>query len=229
MEKIVAHRGIFDNEKIVENTKESFSLAIKKQVPFELDVQLTKDNKLVVFHDATLKRLAKKKINIQESNYDDIKDIKLLNTDSTIPLFKDILELNNDKVSIVIEIKKTKRIKETVDQLINELGPYLNYVLESFDPRIVRYVHKNYSWITCGLLVENKYKRKYQKKLFTTSIPIKYCKPDFIAISKYLLENKKYMKKINKIPKYIWTITNKDDVNLKNDYVYICNNLMDKK
>ena len=227
MNKIIAHRGVFDNIDVVENTIEAFKLAIKKQIPFELDVQLTKDNQLVVFHDNSLRRLANNISIIQESNYNDIKNIKLLDQ-STIPLFKEVLELNNDKVTIDIEIKKTKRIKETVDQLVEELKPYTNYIIKSFDPRIVRYIHKNYSWITCGLLVESKYKRKWQKLLFKSSLPIKYCKPDFISISKLLLKDEKYMKKIKDIPIYIWTITNPDDIDLKKDYVYICNNLMDK-
>lgn len=227
MNKIIAHRGIFDNIDIVENTIESFKLAINKQIPFELDVQLTKDNYLVVFHDESLRRLSNNISIIQESNYKDIKNIKLLDK-ANIPLFKDVLELNNDKVTIDIEIKKTKRIKETVDQLITELKPYTNYIIKSFDPRIVKYIHKNYSWITCGLLVEYKYPKKYQQFLSRTSIPIKYCKPDFVAISKKLLKDEKYMKKIKDIPTYIWTITNKDDIDLKKDYVYICNNLMDK-
>ena len=39
--KIIAHRGVFDNESIIENTKEAFQEAIKRNIPFELDIQLT--------------------------------------------------------------------------------------------------------------------------------------------------------------------------------------------
>ena len=228
MEKIIAHRGIFDNQRVIENTIEAFSLAVERNTPFELDVQLTKDNQLVVFHDETLRRLGKFNLNVQKSNYSDLKNINLMNVDEHIPLFKEVLELNNDKVKMLIEIKKTKRIKETVDQTIEELKPYMNYIIESFDPRIVKYIHKNYSWIRCGLLVENKYPKRIENLFLKTSLPIKYCKPDFISISKKLLNNKKYMKKIKKLPKYIWTITESNEINLENDYTYICNNLLDK-
>ena len=227
MNKIIAHRGVFDNIDVVENTIEAFKLAIKKQIPFELDVQLTKDNQLVVFHDNSLRRLANNIKIIQESNYDDIKNIKLLDQ-ANIPLLKEVLELNNDKVTIDIEIKKTKRIKETVDLLVKELKPYTNYIIKSFDPRIVKYIHNNYSWIKCGLLIEYKYKRKWQKLLLKSSLTIKYCKPDFVAISKQLLNDKKFMNRIKNIPTYIWTITDPKDIDLKNNYTYICNNLMDK-
>ena len=229
MNNIIAHRGIFDNETIIENTIPAFKKAIKKNIPFELDIQLTKDNKLVVFHDKSLKRLANKDIIIQESTYDEIKEYALLDTKEHIPLFIDILKLNKDKVLIDIEIKKTKRIKETVNQLIEELKPYKNYIVKSFDPRIVRYINKNYSWIYCGLLVENKYPNIIQNIILKSSLPIKYCKPDFVAISKKLLQNKKYMKKIKEIPTYIWTIKKDDEINSKKNYTYICNDLLDKK
>ena len=228
MKRIIAHRGIFDNQRVIENTIESFKKAIDKNIPFELDVQLTKDNKLVVFHDETLKRLGKTNLNIQKSTYDEIKNINLMNVDEHIPLFKEVLELNNDKVLMLIEIKKTKRIKETVDKLLEELKPHMNYILESFDPRIVKYIHKNYSWIKCGLLVENKYPKRIYNLFLKTSLPIKYCKPDFIAISKELLNNDKYMKLVSKLPKYIWTITSAEEID-NNNYTYICNNLMDNK
>ena len=62
--KIIAHRGVFDNEKVVENTLESFKKAIHYHYPIELDVQLTKDNYLVVFHDESLRRLSNNTTNL---------------------------------------------------------------------------------------------------------------------------------------------------------------------
>lgn len=229
MDKIIAHRGVFDNKDVVENTMQAFDLAIRKRIPFELDIQLTKDNQIVVYHDFNLARLSNSNKIIQESTYNELKEIKLLNTDSTIPLFKDILELNNDKVLIDIEIKKTKRIQETVDLLVELLKPYTNYMIKSFDPRIVKYVNKNYSWIKVGLLIENKYDNFLEEKLLKSKFIINYCKPDFVAISKKLLDNQKFMNKIKDIPILIWTIKDDKEIKYDSDYTYICNNLMNKK
>ena len=55
-ENIIAHRGIHDN-KVLENSLLSFKLAIDKNYIIELDVRLTKDNKVIVYHDSILKRL----------------------------------------------------------------------------------------------------------------------------------------------------------------------------
>ena len=55
--KIIAHRGIHDNEKIPENSLKAFKLTMDKNIPIELDIHLTKDNEFIVFHDDNLKRM----------------------------------------------------------------------------------------------------------------------------------------------------------------------------
>ena len=53
-----AHRGLFDNNSDApENSLAAFKKAVDAGYGIELDVQLSKDDKLVVFHDATLKRM----------------------------------------------------------------------------------------------------------------------------------------------------------------------------
>ena len=223
--KIIAHRGIFNNINIPENSIKSFKEAIKYNYPFELDIQLTRDNKLVVFHDYNTKRMTNEDYIIQESTYDEIKDLCLLNTKYKIPLFEEILKNNNDKCLIDIEIKNTKRIKETIDELIKELTNYNNYIIKSFNPKIVRYIKKNYPNIKCGLLLKSKYKNKLLNIIAKTNFIIKYSKCDFIAISQKLLNSKKYQKKSSKIETLVWTITKMEDINYDNDIKYICNNL----
>ena len=205
--KIIAHRGIFNNKTIVENTMEAFEKAIEKEIPFELDVQLTKDDKIVVFHDDDLKRLTNKRIVIQDTNYDELKDIKLLDTNAHIPLLKNVLKKNKDKVLIDIEIKNSKRWKTLVNKLMIELKPYVNYIIKSFNPRIVRYIKKNYSWVNVGLLVQDNYPSKIKKQFNQSKAIINYCNPDFIAISKKLVKTD-YMKKIKNKQVFIWTINN---------------------
>ena len=57
--KFYAHRGLFDNEgDAPENSLAAFRKAVEAGYGMEMDIQLTKDDKLVVFHDATLKECA---------------------------------------------------------------------------------------------------------------------------------------------------------------------------
>ena len=53
----IAHRVV--HEKYTENTLPAFKEAIKRNYAIELDIQLTKDEEIIVFHDQTLKRLFK--------------------------------------------------------------------------------------------------------------------------------------------------------------------------
>lgn len=55
---LIAHRGYYNNKKgIPENSVLVFKKAIDNNYLIELDVRLTKDQKLVVFHDDNLKRV----------------------------------------------------------------------------------------------------------------------------------------------------------------------------
>ena len=69
---IIAHRGIFDNRKVPENSIKAFKNALNKGYAIELDIRLTKDNKIVVFHDDVLGRMTKKKGNIKNLTFEEL-------------------------------------------------------------------------------------------------------------------------------------------------------------
>ena len=223
--KIIAHRGVFDNEKVIENTIPSFKKAVQYHYPIELDVQLTTDNQIVVFHDDDLKRLAKKNGIIQEMKYSELKKIKLGKTTSHIPLLSEVLPIINEKVLLDIEIKPTKRRKDTLFYLMKELENYHNYYLKSFDPRIIRMVKKMNPSIQTGLLIHDHYPHLFQQVICHSKFILKYSKCNFVAISRKLLKNKKKMKNFSNYQVFVWTIKKKEDIHYDDDYVYVCNNL----
>ncbi len=213
----IAHRGIFDNIKIPENSISSFKKALKYNYSIELDVQLTKDNILVVFHDDNLKRMTGVDKLIQETNYDEVKKLKLLNTKEYIPTLDEVLKLIDNKVLLDIEVKDTKKIKEITNILKAKLKNYNNYVLKSFNPKIVRYLKNNIN-AEVGYLISDK------KKFLSNILIIKYSKADFLSISKNLLKTKKFQKLKNKYQLLIWTIKDKNEIKDEN-IIYICNSL----
>ena len=221
---IIAHRGVYNNKNIPENSLKAFQKAIDLNYPIELDVQLTKDNILVVFHDESLERMTNNKEYIRDINYTDLKKVHLLDTKETIPRFKDVLNLINEQVLLDIEVKNTKIIKKTCEILIEELKGYKNFIIKSFNPKIVRYLKKNYTNLEVGVLITNKSNNKFYDILLTSKISLMYCKPDFIAIATKLLNKKKFKKLSKKIPTLIWTIEDKNEI-LDNELIYICNNL----
>ena len=213
----IAHRGMFDNIKIPENSIAAFKKALKYNYSIELDVQLTKDNVLVVFHDKNLKRMTGIDKLIEDSNYDEIKKLKLLNTKEYIPTLDEVLNLIDNKVLLDIEVKGTKKIKEITNILKDKLKEYNNYVLKSFDPRIVRNLKENIN-SEVGYLIDGK------RKILYSNFIIKYSKADFLSISKKLLKTKKFNKLKNKYQLLIWTIKDKDEIKDEN-IIYICNDL----
>ena len=224
MNKIIAHRGVFDNKSVPENSMLSFMNAIKYNYPIELDVQLTKDNKLVVFHDDNLLRMTGYDKLLQEANYSEISNLKLLNANENIPTFNEVLKLINNRVFLDIEVKNTKRVKETCDLLMKELINYSNYSIKSFNPFIVRFIKKNYTSVRCGYLISIKY-NKLILFLCKNIFFIKYSMCDFLSLDKKLLKKDKFKNLSSKYPLQVWTIKKKEDVNYIDNVTYICNNL----
>lgn len=140
----IAHRGLFDNKAIAENTIEAFELAIAHGHPIELDVRLTKDGQLAVFHDMSLLRTAGLDKAVEDASWDEIHQLTLLGTNQTIPTLQSVLEAVNGRVPILLEIKK-ENLKpgmeaEVAKALDNYYGPF---AVQSFNPLSVLWFKKN--------------------------------------------------------------------------------------
>ncbi len=75
---IYAHRGLFDNKKIVENTISAFKKALLDNLNIELDIRVTKDKKIIVFHDSNIKRLTGIDRLVKAMTYEELSKVKLL-------------------------------------------------------------------------------------------------------------------------------------------------------
>ena len=149
-----AHRGLYTrDQRIPENSRHAFLRAIENGFGMEMDVELTADDELVVFHDDNLERMTGLKKSLWESSYDEIQELNLADSGQKIPTFADFLKIVDGRVPVIIEIKTTDRIeticKMTVDQLKGYNG---NYCIESFNPFIVAWFRKNAPEILRGQL-----------------------------------------------------------------------------
>ncbi len=222
---IIAHRGNH-NEKIPENSLAAFKISLKENRPIELDIQLTKDNVLVVFHDYNLYRMTKENLFVQDLTYKEIQKFNLLDTNEKIPTFEEVLKLVKGQVLLDIEIKNTKRIDDTCNKLVELLKNYPNnYLVKSFNPLIVLWFKKNAQNIPRGLLITEKYtNNKLINILVKSKLIINYCQPDFLAISKKMLTQKKWQKYKEKMPILVWTINSRKEISYQEKNIgYICN------
>ena len=138
--KYYAHRGLYsDDQKVPENSLEAFSAAADKGYGIELDVQLTRDGKIVVFHDDDLSRCTGLTGRIGDYSFTALRDgTSLFDSDEKIPLFSDVLGLVSGRVPLIVEIKACPEWRELCGSVLSVLEDYSGlYCVESFDPRII--------------------------------------------------------------------------------------------
>ena len=212
--KIVAHRGYHDiNIGIPENSIPAFQRAIEKNYLIEFDLHLLKSGEVVVFHDDNLKRMTGIYALIKDKTYNDIKDLKLVNTNEHIPLFSEVLRLVNGKVPIVIELKYDTKCGFLEDEVLEILKDYKGkYAIKSFNPLTVNYLRKKAPNVIRGQLSSDFKDDKINilKKMFIRSMVYNFItKPDFISYDIRALPSKKIKRLRKKKLIMAWTIRDK--------------------
>src|SRR5919108_245602 len=95
----IAHRGLHDAAAgRPENSLAAFAHACAHGFPAELDVRLTRDREVVVFHDRSLGRLTGAAGRVEERDAAALRRLRLLGTDERVPLLRDTLELVDGRV-----------------------------------------------------------------------------------------------------------------------------------
>ena len=209
--RFIAHRGLHKNKMIPENSMLAFKAAIEKNYAIEFDINITKDNQIVVFHDDDLNRLCNKKENIEDVSYDFLKDLNLYESNEKIPLLKELLDEVAGKIPLIIEIKKHKNIGLLENILLEMLKEYKGeYFICSFEKDILLWLEKNKPKEIRGLIFESlpiKFK-KYEKIAFL----YKYfkSKADFISLEDKLIDSSIYdFCKKKELDILVWTIKDK--------------------
>lgn len=186
-EALIAHRGLFNNDNIPENSIAAFKNAVANHFGIELDLQLSKDGKIVVFHDDTLDRMCGISGNLKQYDYEELSMMNLLDTECAIPLFEDVLVVVNSDTPMVIEIKPGRDSVECVRKTMELLESFDGtYCIESFDSRVLLWLRKHHPEITRGQLATNYFKDKLKVGLMTKVILSNLLanvisRPDFIA------------------------------------------------
>lgn len=216
-----AHRGLFDNQNAVpENSLLAFQKARDAGFGVELDVQITADNKLVVFHDGSLQRMCGVDKTLSSLTYEELCKHTLLGTDERIPLFTDVLSLLGD-TPIICEIKTYQANNDfTVCELVldNIKRHPCMLCIESFNPLAVNYFRKKNPTLVRGQLSMNFSKESGGVSRFTgfllKNLLLNFLtKPDFIA---YRYADEKCFsflicKKLFKPFTVAWTVKSKSD------------------
>ncbi len=153
-EKLISHRGYFDNKEIYENSLSAFMVVIEKHYNIETDISLTKDEQLIIFHDDDLLRLFNNNQKINELTLDEIRQYSYPNGDKILTL-EEFLNFVNGQADLFLELKMTYNQKDYIlcqkvcDALRNYKG---HYAIISFSPFILRYFKKHFPFVARGQL-----------------------------------------------------------------------------
>ena len=139
-----AHRGLHGGS-VPENSLTAFELAARKGYGIELDVQLTLDGELAVHHDDTLLHTCGVERKISELSAEEIRKYSLGETGEPIPFFREVLERVDGRAPLIVELKTAGKRNEALARKTYEaLRRYRgSWVVESFDPRVMRWFRKN--------------------------------------------------------------------------------------
>jgi glycerophosphoryl diester phosphodiesterase len=155
---IVGHRGVPALHQ--ENTLAGFRRAVSLGIPaVELDVRLTKDGRLVVFHDSDVSRMTGRPGVVAQLTWDQVAKLRIRRdvpmgvrpdgspvlaryaTEERIPLLAEVLDEIAPKAAINIELKLDMARWWQVDvaaataKVIHDLGYEHRVMVSSFDPR----------------------------------------------------------------------------------------------
>ena len=180
-----AHRGLHDATR-PENSLSAFRAAIDAGFGIELDVRLSSDGELVVFHDDTLDRMTKEKGRVDSKTLAELKSIKLLDSADTVPTFREVLELIDGRVPLLVEIKETVGKYDVTEKCIPMLKEYKGeFLIETFNPLALARVKKLMPETVRGILSSQFHKDKKFKGIsyfLAERMLLNFlCRPDFVA------------------------------------------------
>jgi glycerophosphoryl diester phosphodiesterase len=209
-----AHRGLHDRKAgVPENTLAAFQKAVEAGYGIELDVQLTKDEKAVVFHDFNLKRICQVEGEVSDFTYEELQAFPVCGTEERIPLFSDVLKLVAGRVPLLVELKYKGLHSHVCEQADACLQKYQGeYVIESFHPRALWWYRRHRPDVCRGQLSMNFQHQEGNynpPQLAASYLLFNFLgNPDFIA---YDLRDRKALsltvcRKLFRCPTAAWTV-----------------------
>lgn len=177
-----AHRGLHF-EGVPENSRAAAEGAIAVGMGIECDIQMSRDNVPLVFHDWELDRLTKARGKTVSRTADDLCGIALLETAQTIWRLSDLLELVAGRVPILVEIKAQPHlaIAEPCMAIAKALAGYKGpLAVMSFDLRVGEWFARHAPDMARGLVITDTLDHGY-RNAWRAPRALERAAPDFLA------------------------------------------------
>lgn len=182
--QVTAHRGF--SYIAPENTLYAFESAVETGADYiELDVQLTADKQLVVFHDKTIDRTTDGKGELSNYTYDELQEFSAGSwygkngefDDAKIMLFSDVLETVGNDIMLNVEIKNHGNVKETAEktvELIEEYHMEKSCYVTSFSYSALKTVKKLNPKIKTGLIANVASSTSFSQLKYIDAVSLNY-------------------------------------------------------
>ena len=192
----IIHRGLA-KKTFKENSIKAFKFCFKKNYGIETDLHTTLDNKIVCYHDFSLKRFKSKKL-IKNLKYKDINKIAS-KYKMHIPTLNEVIKISK-KNYLMLEIK-SKFTKKNFLNFISIIKRLKHYSITSFNEKNIANLNKIKKNLNLGLVFSS----TTSIKLILQKSKLKYLR--LLVLEKKFLTNKKLIK--IKKPIYFYTLKDK--------------------
>lgn len=204
-----AHRGLWKPGGLQENTLQAFRAAKDAGARMvELDVQLTSDKHVVVFHDRDLRRIGGSEQKVSETTLAEMRN------KAGAPSLAEVLNDKHVTELINIELKTSEAINGELEQAVAELVQVsraeTRVLFSSFNPTSLRRLSKLLSEVPRALLVSeenDKDNRLYLRKMWLRF----YARPHLLHLHHKMITKERLQswKKMG-FPVVAWTVNDRD-------------------
>ena len=216
-----AHRGLhgdFGDGFAAENSLTAFDRAASLGFGIELDIRLAADGELVVFHDATLDRVTGVSGKVIDKTSAELGRLSLLGTADVVPTFKELLDLIDGRVPLLVEIKEDSINGVAAEKAAEVLAEYKgDYIIESFNPMALGVIRKKLPSAMRGFLSDKHTERKETSSLIhriTQRFLLNFiARPHFIAMRKTRsgMFPLPFVRAVFGIPTIAWTVRSPEE------------------
>lgn len=213
----IAHRGLHSRDQTVpENSLQAFAAAVEEGYGIEIDIQLTADGEVVVFHDETLLRATGLDSAVAKTDWQTMHKLTLFNSSQRVPLLSETLQCVGGAVPLVVEFKPSGNYKKLCRNAWRVLRRYDgDLCVQSFDPRVVRWFKKKVPGVLRGQLSAppSHLKKGLRGWLVGTLFTNFYGRPQFIA---YKNAKKPFTVRLAQqfAMRFTWTVRSDDAITL---------------
>lgn len=198
--KVVAHRGASGHAP--ENTMSAFNKAVELEADYiELDLQMTKDGKLVVIHDPTVDRTTNGTGEVKEFTYEELRKLDAGSwyhkkfSEQKVPSLEEVLLTFKGKIGLLIEVKNPGLYDDLHVKLAEELNIFRKekfeneeVIVQSFDFEWLERFHTKIAHVPLGLLVKYRVQGVSNVQLKDWSSLVQFINPNKALVTNKLVK-----------------------------------------